>query len=137
VRAVLDPNVLISAVLSRSGTPAQLLRSWLSGEYELVVSPGLLDELGRSLSYPKITKRISAAEASELVDLLRHHAQLSADPGTGPSVRSTDPDDDYLIALAESTSAVLVSGDGDLQTLSGQIPVYSPAEFRALLDGVA
>ena len=36
LRAVLDVNVLVSAVLSATGAPAQLLRAWRDGEFELV-----------------------------------------------------------------------------------------------------
>ena len=133
MRAVLDPNVLVSAVLSRSGTPATLLRAWLEGGYELVVSPALLGEFARVLGYPKIAKRVSPEEARELLDMLRLQAELSQDPDRGPSVRSPDPDDDYLIALAEAATAVIVSGDSDLLGLADQIPVYTPAAFQALL----
>lgn len=133
MRAVLDPNVLVSAVLSRSGTPAALLLAWLDGGYELVVSPALLSELERVLGYPKIAKRVSPEEARELLDVLRLQADLRQDPESGPSVRSLDPDDDYLITLAEAATAVIVSGDSDLLGLADQIPVYNPAAFQALL----
>jgi predicted nucleic acid-binding protein len=38
VRTVLDPNVLVAALLSPSGTPATLIVRWLAGDYELLVS---------------------------------------------------------------------------------------------------
>ncbi len=53
---------------------------------------------------------------------------------TGGTISSSDPKDDYLIALAEKSRSVLVSGDGDLLELSEQIPVYSPREFLDLLQ---
>lgn len=134
MRAVLDPNVLVSAVLSRSGTPASLLRAWLDGVYELVVSPALLNELERVLNYPKIAGRVGPDEARELLNVLRLQAGLVDDPLFAPSTASPDPDDDYLIALAEAAPAVLVSGDADLLSLTDQIPVYSPAAFLALLS---
>ena len=56
------------------------------------------------------------------------------DPQSPPDIQSPDPDDDYLIALARNARAILVSGDKDLLGLSGQIPVYSPAEFAALIE---
>lgn len=133
MRAVLDPNVVVSAVLSRGGAPAALLRAWLDGAYQLVVSPALLAELERVLGYPKIARRVSATEARELLDMLRLQADLISDPGSAPSVRSPDPDDDYLICLAEAAPAVLVSGDSDLHGLADQIPVYTPAAFLILL----
>lgn len=133
MRAVLDPNVLVSALLSRAGPPAALLRAWLEGAYELVVSPALLTELGRVLGYPKIAARVSPDEAHEFLDVLRAQAELVQDPSGAPPVRSPDPDDDYLIASAAAAPAVIVSGDSDLLVLADQIPVHSPAAFLATL----
>jgi putative PIN family toxin of toxin-antitoxin system len=133
MRAVFDPNVLISAVLSRTGTPAALLETWLDGAFELVVSPQLLAELTRALAYPKIAARISPEDASTYVAWLTSHAQTVADPPGLPSVQSTDPNDDYLINLAHTAKAMLVTGDSDLLVLSHRIPVSTPASFRASL----
>jgi uncharacterized protein len=134
VRAVLDPNVLISALLSREGTPARVLRAWLEGAFELIVSERLLAELERALAYPKLRSRVTPAEASELVELLRRGARVLDDPERPPSVQSPDPGDDYLIALAEAGQALIVSGDGHLLGLAGQVPVFAPVEFFAQLD---
>jgi len=91
MRAVLDPNVLVSAVLSRGGAPAALLRAWLEGGFELIVSSALLSELERVLCYPKIAKRISPDEARELLDVLRLQAGIIEDPDSAPLVHSPDP----------------------------------------------
>jgi len=40
------------------------------------------------------------------------------------------------MALAGLSRSLLVSGDSDLLQLSGRIPVYSPADFLALLEEV-
>lgn len=133
MRAVLDPNVLVSAVLSRGGTPAALLRAWLEGGFELIVSSALLGELERVLCYPKSATRISPDEARELLDVLRLQAGIIEDPDSAPLVRSPDPHDDYLICLGEAATAVIVSGDSDLLGLADQIPVYTPMAFLALL----
>ena len=133
MRAVLDPNVLISALLTPHGKPAQVLRSWLAGAFELFVSESLLAELHRALGYPKLRTLIDATVAQELVDLLRRDAEVIDDPDDPPAIRSPDPDDNYLIALAMSARAVLVSGEGHLLGLGARLPVYAPAEFLALL----
>jgi len=130
MRAVLDPNVIISALLAPNGTPAKVLRLWLEGAYDLIASSELLAELERALAYPKLTKR---AEAAELIEFLGREAQLLDDPGDPPAIRSPDPGDDYLIALAAVARAVLVSGDRHLLSLANVVPVYSPAEFIVLL----
>lgn len=134
MRAVLDPNVIISATLSPAGSPARIFRLWLEGAYELIVSPTLLDELERALSYAKLRDRVSADERQELLNVLARGGTTVQDPYQAPKVPSPDPDDDYLIALASISRSVLVSGDSDLLGLSGQIPVRSPAEFLAMID---
>jgi hypothetical protein len=133
VRAVLDPNVLVAALLSGSGAPAQVVARWLTGEFELVVSDALIDELERALAYPKLRDRVSEDEASAFVAALRGGARLAGDP-EAPARRSADPGDDYLLALAEQEHAVVVSGDQHLLTLAGELPIVTP---RAFLDALA
>ena len=133
MHAVLDVNILISASLSRRGTPAQLLRRWLAGDFELVVSEQLLAELERALAYPKLRARISAEESAGLIDNLRQSAICKPDP-PHTARRSADPDDDYLLALAETARAVLVSGDAHLLALAGELPIYTAATFLDMLD---
>ncbi len=137
MRAVLDPNVLISALLAPHGTPARVLRAWLDGAFELLASDALLTELDRALAYPKLRRRIEAGEAKELIEMLSREARMTNDPQEPPSKVSPDPGDDYLIVLGEVAQAAIVSGDRHLLGLAADLPVYSPAEFLALLDGVA
>lgn len=130
-RAVLDPGVLVSALITPTGTPAKLLLSARAGDYDLIVSPLLLDELGSVLQRKKFRRYVDLDGVTAYLDLLRRDAELAADPETPPPIRCTDPDDDYLIALAHSQNAALVSGDSDLLELADKIPVFSPAEFLA------
>jgi predicted nucleic acid-binding protein len=74
---------------------------------------------------------VTPAEASELIELLRRSARLLDDPDRPPSIRSPDPGDDYLIALAEAGQALIVSGDGHLLGLAGEVPVVAPVDFLA------
>ena len=128
MRAVLDANVIVSALLSPGGAPAHILSRWLAGEFELVLSEGLLAELERTFAYPKLRRRISADEAAELVDLLKRSAVVRTDQAQPPA-RSPDPGDDYLLALAEREGAVLVSGDGHLLGLADRFPILAPSAF--------
>jgi putative PIN family toxin of toxin-antitoxin system len=132
VRAVLDPNVLIAALLSGGGAPAQILSGWLDGKFELVVSGKLLDELERALGYPKLRARVDAADAADFLAILRAGAVVARDPAAVP-LRSADPGDDYLLALAEDQRAHLVSGDQHLLALADRFPVSDPRAFLALL----
>jgi predicted nucleic acid-binding protein len=87
--------------------------------------------LDRALAYPKLRKRIEHDHAVHVTEWLRSTAEVAVDPEDPPAVRSPDPGDDYLIALAASARAVLVSGDAHLLGLEGRIPVLSPARFVA------
>ncbi|MEO5919214.1 MAG: putative toxin-antitoxin system toxin component, PIN family [Candidatus Limnocylindrales bacterium] len=131
MRAVLDTNVLISAILSPRGTPARLLIAWQSGAFELVVSPLLLAEVRRALTYPKLARLVSPADADAFVAWLGRWAEVAADPVGPPPVHSEDPGDDYLIALAAAERAVVVSGDAHLTSMAPAMPVRTPAEFLA------
>ena len=133
MRAVLDPNILIAALLSPSGAPAQIISGWLGGEFELVVSEVLLSELERAFAYPKLRRRIPADDAAEYVSLLRLTAILAPD-SEARAHRSADPGDDYLLALAENERAVLVSGDQHLLALADELPIQTA---RTFLDGLA
>jgi putative PIN family toxin of toxin-antitoxin system len=118
-RAVLDPGVLVSALITPTGTPAKLLSAARGGSFELIVSPLLLDELRLVLRREKFRRYVDLDVVGQYIGLLRRDAATAADPKEPPPIRCTDPDDDYLIALAHSRSAALVSGDSHLLDLSG------------------
>jgi uncharacterized protein len=130
-RAVLDPGVLVSALITPTGGPAKLLLAARAGSFELIVSPQLLDELEAVLRREKFRRYVDLEGVAAYLDLLRREALVVADPETPPPIRCKDPDDDYLIALAHSQRAALISGDSDLLELAEEIPVFSPADFLA------
>lgn len=132
MRALLDANVLVAALLSRDGAPARIVSRWLAGDFELIVSGLLLAELERALGYPKVRARVPADDAREFLVLLRQAAVVASDPPAA-APRSADPGDDYLLALAEAERALLVTGDQHLLDLAGRFPISTP---RAFLEAV-
>jgi putative PIN family toxin of toxin-antitoxin system len=130
-RAVLDPGVLVSALITPTGTPAKLLTATRGGNFELIVSPLLLEELKLVLQREKFRRYVDLGVVDRYVELLRRDAAMATDPTEPPPIRCADPDDDYLIALAHSSGAALVSGDGHLLELAGEIPIFTPSEFFA------
>ncbi len=122
--------------MSPRGVPAQVLALWADGSFEMVISDLLVDELRRGLIYPKIADRIDIDQSKRLLNALTEECTTMPDPSTPPSVLSRDPHDNYLIALAEQSRSVLVSGDSDLLVLADRIPVYSPRDFLTLLTSL-
>ena len=134
MRAVLDANVLVSALISRVGAPARLVELWLEGEFELVVCKTLLDEVQRTLNQPKISGRVASEDALRFIWLLQEVGEVVADPEGPPPVHSDDPGDDYLLALAARERTPLVSGDAHVLALSDRLPISSPRAFLQQLE---
>ena len=135
LRAVVDPGVLIAGLISPHGTPAGILVRWRDGEFDLVVSPSLIEELERVLARPKFSPYVQPAEAAAYVSMLREEGVTIADPAPEPGL-TPDPGDDYLLALARASgAAVLVSGDPHLTGLKGpDPPVLTPRQFLDRLE---
>jgi uncharacterized protein len=129
-RIVLDCNVLVSALLSPQGGPAQILDQWADGDFDLIVSPLLLAELEKVLSRPKFRASIDEVHIDALLTGLIEDAMLVDDPSTRSGL-TLDPSDDYLVALAQKADAqYIVSGDAHLTQLTAPSPpVLTPREF--------
>jgi putative PIN family toxin of toxin-antitoxin system len=136
VRAVLDLNVYVSALINPTGTPAQVVRFGLQRRYEIVVSPALLTELAEVLDRPAFRRYFTADEAAEFIGAVAGASDEVDDPSAVEPV-SRDADDDYLVVLARDAGADrLVTGDPDLLEVVGPpVPIVSPGVFVAELLG--
>ena len=110
MRVVLDTNVLVPALMIQTGTPAAIYRAWLEGRFTLLTCVEHLDELRATLRKPAIARRIQPYRAGGLVNEIKKLAEsMDALPGVR---RSSDPTDDFLLALCEAGRAdYLVTGD--------------------------
>ena len=138
IRAVLDTNVLLSALLF-GGRLEGLHRAWRAGRLRLVLSRETADELLRVMAYPKF--RLTRAEITFLFDIeLLPFADVVELPASKGGRRwSRDPDDDKFIRCAlAGKCARLVTGDDDLLSLKrvGKVAILSPAEFLGMLGEI-
>lgn len=136
MRIVLDTNVLVSALISPSGAPHELLERWEAGQFTLVTSAEQSDELRRVLAYPKLQLRIDSERAARLVSNLQHVAAMAENL---PQVSaSRDASDNVIIASAMAGQAsYLVTGDkSDLLQLVaiGDVSMVSPRRMIEILD---
>jgi len=131
---MLDPGVLVSALISKNGTPAQLLRLWIEGYFDLTLSPKLLEELKSALLRDKFRPYITVEEVSHFIRWLEETACFVPDPEKTRAL-TRDPKDDYLICAAKRAGVpILVSGDRDLLEFDDPSPlVLEPSAFLALL----
>ena len=138
IRAVLDTNVIVSAVLSPKGIPAKILTALEREQFHILCSEPILEEIARVLRYPKIAPRHRLSE-EELLVFLEDLARLAIfTPGKLKlSVIKDDPDDDrYLECAVEGEAEYIVSGDQHLLNLEEYkgIEIITPRTFLQVLQ---
>jgi uncharacterized protein len=137
IRAVLDANVLISAVLSAKGNPAAILACWQEGRLEIVVSETILKEVERVIRYPRIQGRyqLSEEQIGRFLGLLRRYAILAEPQEQIDAVQADPSDNRYLEAALAGEASYVVSGDHHLLDLKRyrDIQILAPNEFMTFL----
>lgn len=130
-RVVINPGVLVSAFISpRKAAPARLVDALLDRHFEMIVSPTLIAELTDVLGREKFAAHAADGRASAFIAVLLDRAEMAQDAASG-SLKTADPEDDYLVALAEAHDVdAIVSGDGHLlDVTSSELPVLTPREL--------
>lgn len=131
LRAVLDTNAVLSALVFGGGIAGRLRLAWQDGRCLPLVSTATVQELLRVLAYAKFG--LSTDEQHELLADYLPYARSVRIPHPPPAIPACrDPFDAPFLHLAVAGKAdVLVSGDKDLLALAGQVrfAVLAPAAF--------
>ena len=119
LRAVLDTNVLVSALLSHNPTSPtrELMQRWRNDEFALLVSQAILEEVVEKLR----ERGIEEEQIYELLlTIIRLAEWVDAPPETVQPVVTADPDDDQILACAVAGEAdFLVTYDPHFDPLHG------------------
>jgi putative PIN family toxin of toxin-antitoxin system len=141
IRAVLDTNVLAAGIVGvdvLTSTPGELIRRWRIGQFDLVISDHILNEVELTLVKPYFVNRLSAEWMIASVQLLRQRAIATTMSRSVTGVAS-HPQDDLVLATAISAGVdYLVTGDRELRQI-GQyegVWVVSPSQFLPVLSTV-
>ena len=133
MRVVVDTNVIVSGIFW-AGTPGRILESWTTGEFELIVSPGILDEYFEVLD--RIAARIQRQDlARQWKALLFEHSEMAQ--STYQYAHCRDPDDAMFVEAAVCGGAsCIITGDDDLLTLGTVegVAILTPAQFVERTD---
>lgn len=130
MRIVLDTNVLVSALLSPQGVPAQVLLLTLAGELTLLFDERVLEEYREVLSRPRFA--IPKALADDVLRQLEGDGERVA--AATAELTLPDPDDRAFVEVALSGHAdALVTGNARHFPPDLGIVVLSP---RALLERI-
>ena len=138
LRVVLDANVFVSAYIRPEGPPGQIIDRFVrDGAFEVVLTEPIVDEVLRSLSYPKVQKAVRSKIDPELwFEDIVVLSQLVAGDVEIPSLCSDPDDDKYVAAAIEGRAAFVVTGDPDLLILREHegIRIVTPRAFLDLLN---
>lgn len=140
-RAIIDTNLLISAVIVPKGLPNKLIRAWQKDSITLILSPRLIRELEEVSQRDKFKQyHLFNEQMVELVDNIKAFAEIIPSmPEEQLPVHSRDPKDDKLLACALSANAdYLITGDEDLLILNGNsvlgnLKIITAKDFLSLI----
>ncbi len=133
-RVVLDTMMLAQALTSRNGPAARLLESAYQGVFQPVTSWHQLMELDRTMRRSWAEARgVTPNDIRSFSDSYSSLATVAVDRPTHAPLTS-DPGDVYLVRLAQTTGAIIVTRDeGILRNHPEHVPVLSPGEFAETL----
>ena len=115
VAVVIDTNVWISAFLNPEGFPARLVQAGKTGNFSIVSSLPLLDELQEVLLRPRIMKIRHSTEIDVEAYLASIAAVVQLVPISGELRLCRDPDDDMILETAiQGHASYVVSRDEDM-----------------------
>jgi len=140
IKAVIDTNLFISAVMSAHGSPHRVLRALQDRTFLLVLSGQQLAELREVFTRPRLIARFTLPQeqVDALFVLFETDAEIVHLVGSLP-LHVRDPKDDRILATAiDGHADYLVTGDNDLLVLAGDqrlgsLRIVTAAEFLAAL----
>ena len=125
MRAVIDTNVLVSALINPKGTPARLVNEIRTLTLTPVVSQAVLEEYGEVLRRPQFNFPLTIVNEllDDMVALALHIRPDAVLPASLP-----DPDDAPFIAVARTAACPIVTGNARHFPAKYGVEILSPAE---------
>lgn len=138
--ATVDTNLLASGAPSAhpDAAPARLLAAWRAGQFRLVLSEHILQELAETFAKSYFAHRLSLDRRQAFMHLLRTEATVTPLSVTVTGVAS-HPEDDLVVATALSGGAqFLVTGDHQLlqRKVYQDLFIVGAQDFLAMLPGL-
>lgn len=138
LKIVVDTNVLVSALINPHGSPARIIDYAFEGKIRLFISPPIVEELERVLSYPNLMKRhgLVREQLKEFVsDLLS--TMLLVEGEEAIEVITEDPSDNkYLSCALNAKADLIISEDVHLLKLEEYrgIQIVTAAQFLEIRE---
>lgn len=138
LKAVVDTNLLVSSFISPFSYPREVERCWRRGEFVLVTSHEIVEEVNRVLRLPRIQVKYHLAESDiqAFVLTLIHRANCVAGRLILKGVAPDSGDDKVISCAVEGEAALIVTGDKALQRLREYqgIKIINAETFISVLE---
>lgn len=136
IRAVLDANVFVSALIRPEGPPGRILGELVEhAAFTLVLSPRIIDEIRKTLREPRLRRYIplTAQEADAWLASVQSIGEMVKGSADIRIVEDDPADDKYFAAAVDGEADFVVSGDAHVLAVGRyeRIRVLTP---RAFLD---
>ena len=128
MKVIIDTNVLVSGIFF-GGIPKEILLTWKSGLFTLVISHDILEEYLETVQ--ELQNKYPTVKALEIVQTIAVTSEITYSLILKEQI-CEDPDDDkFLAAALASKTKIIVSGDKLLKKVYGWsgISVLSPRKF--------
>lgn len=134
-RVVLDTNVILSALLFKSGRVCRVFDLVTSGRVIPLVSKETAGELVRVLSYPKFA--LTPQEQRAVLEAFLQFAEVVVPGNLRKVPKCRDPHDvPFLIVAITGKADYLVTGDRDLLEIEGPVmcPIITPERLLEIVS---
>ena len=136
-KAVLDSNILVSALVVPVGKPAQVIKHAHEETFALCLSEDILQETNIALHRRHIQRRFHPTEEriEEFLAALRDFCQLVTVQHVENIILNDPPDNLVLACAVEGKADYLVSGNLHLLDLEQHrgVKIVTPAQFLEIL----
>jgi putative PIN family toxin of toxin-antitoxin system len=137
LKAVLDTNIFVSALIGRAGPSAQILDHWVEGRFDLYISDTILSEIEEARRRPAIVRRFRRSEEwiIQFLATLREAAPV-VEPVPVEAIPEDPPDNLILGTAIAARADYLVSGNDHLLALGRfeGVPIVTPRRFLEILE---
>ncbi len=138
MNVVLDANVYVSALISPTGPPAQIIQHWENDQFEVIISPAIIDELARVLEYPHLVDRYQQIKQHQaaFLAMLQETAIMVQPTQTLSVVQADESDNRYLECALAGQAQYLITGDPHLLQIESYqgLAILKPVTFLTLLQ---
>lgn len=138
MRVVLDANIYISSLISQKGNPYHIFKRWQGNEFNILISPPIIEEIRRVTGYKRILRKYPGVkeEQRKLIKSLKKNGVMVEPQQKLIVVTADESDNRYIECAVAGNADYIVTGDNHLLDIASYqgIRIITPAIFLVLLD---